>query len=99
MRRALVVVILVLGCSALFAAPAAAQRDPFQPPAGQGDTQEAPGGSAPQAEPAPAAPPATQSLANTGLETAPWLAIAYGLIAAGAGFVALDRLARPVPFK
>lgn len=99
MRRTFVVVALVLGSGLLLAAPAAAQRDPFQPAAGQGGAIEAPPGSGTQEEPAQVAPPPTDPLANTGAEIEPWLALAYGLIAAGAGAVTIGRVARPTPAK
>ena len=99
MHKALVVTLLVLGCLAFVAAPAAAQRDPFQAPSDQTGSVEAPPDTAPQADPAEVAPPPTDPLANTGLETQSWLALAYGLIAAGAGAIAIGRLARPAPTK
>ena len=99
MRRTLVVTLLVFGCGFLLATPAAAQRDPFQPAAGQGGSVEAPTGSAPGEDPAAFAPPPTDPLANTGVEIEQWLALAYALIACGAGAVMIARLARPTPAK
>lgn len=92
MRRAPCVVAL---CALILsvAAPASAQRDPFEPAieADSGGTAEQP---TTQVEPQPGEAPPPQPLAPTGAETRPWLALAYALIALGVGALAVVRITR-----
>ena len=87
-------------CLVLVATPALAQRDPFEPlidpnasTVGTGGTTTDPGTS----DPATTFEPVNGSevLANTGSDVSPWLAIAYSLIALGAGAVVIARMYQP----
>lgn len=85
----------------LFAAPAMAQtRDPFQPvidTSGGGATS----GEAPTTagEGEVVVPQDPGGLANTGVDTDPWLVIAYVLISVGAAVVVLSKTLAPTPIR
>ncbi|MGH2746673.1 MAG: hypothetical protein ACRDKB_01945 [Actinomycetota bacterium] len=96
MTRAIVAgVITILVVLAAASGAVAQQRDPFEPLVEPGAGGEAPAGeTGTQPGPQPAEPGADR-LADTGGETAPWLAVAYALAAIGAGAVVLSRTLRP----
>ncbi|MGH2819448.1 MAG: hypothetical protein ACRDJ5_02205 [Actinomycetota bacterium] len=94
----------------LAAAPALAQQDPFEPrdPGRGGDTeQEADPGAGEtgggdtdgtqQAQEAPDTGRTTEGLPETGADPKPWIVLAYGLIAIGAGLVTVARTLRVSP--
>ena len=98
MRRILAVVLLAVFCLSLAATPALAQgRDPFEPALDSGGQVEPGTENEPEAEPEgepetePEAEPQEGGMGNTGLETQPWLVLAYVLISVGAGSVFLGR--------
>ena len=94
--RALFVVLAAVFLTLGSIAPVQAQRDPFEPLVGEGSgaaEQEQPAAE----EPAPEIQPQTgPTVANTGADSTPWLALAYALIAIGVGLVLLARLTRPL---
>jgi hypothetical protein len=84
---------------ALMAAPAFAQRDPFDPLI---DPNAAPAvttgtTTTDTSTTTTTVPPnvGSDELANTGADVAPWMAIAYGLVAMGAGAVVIGRMYQP----
>ena len=103
MKKLIAVVLLLLLCMSITAAPAWAQRDPFDPALDSGEVEpgsEEPGTEEPQAEEPEEEPPAEPTdggLGNTGLETQPWLVLAYVLISVGAGAVVLGRVGSNQP--
>lgn len=97
MARLAALCAVVLALVVLAAAPALAQRDPFEPLVSQeGATTggaPAPDGGAPAPQPQPAGG-APEGLPATGSDVLGPLAAAYVLIALGAGSLAYRRLAR-----
>ena len=96
MRRLTALLPLIAAVLVMTAAPALAQRDPFEPAvvarpaatdvvAPQGDRIQ------PRLEP----PPASERLADTGIDPRSWLGLAYLLTTAGLGVTLVGRL-RPV---
>ena len=99
MRKSLAVTLLVLFSVFLLAAPAAAQRDPFEPQNGPGVVEPGPDAVEPGTEPGNTEPevqppPSDGGLGNTGMDLQPWLVLAYSLIAIGLGAVAVGRVLR-----
>jgi hypothetical protein len=102
MRKLPALLGIVLALSVVVAPAAAAQegvRDPFLPliaPPGQEDGTVAQPGDPTDptvsVEPAP-----TEPLPTTGSSPAPWLAIAYVLVAFGTGAIVLSRVLGPPP--
>jgi hypothetical protein len=98
MRRALSIAFLVVLASALLALPAAAQsqRDPFEPQGGPDVVEPGPDGGQPDDEPGTnepeAEPPPDGGLGNTGMDTQPWLVLAYTFVVMGIGAVAVGRV-------
>ena len=98
------IALLTLVAMAL-AGPAAAQKDPFHPlidpnAAGSGSVPSTDaGGSATGGSTTGQPPVGSDSLANTGMDVSPWLAIAYGLLAIGGGTLVLVRMYRPAPVR
>ncbi len=91
MRKGLVVTVTCLLLLGL-AAPAVAQRDPFQPAVGSGQGEGDTGTeSEPETAPGEAPPPADR-LADTGIDPQPWLVIAFALTAFGSAGLALARV-------
>ena len=93
MRRTVVTVALltiVLG----LAAPALAQRDPFEPPIDSGSSASEAEQPATQIQPQPDPAARPERLASTGADTGPWLALAYALVALGVGALAIARISR-----
>jgi hypothetical protein len=79
-------------------AASAQVRDPFEPlvvPGGAGGAVTVPEGEAAQ-PPAPAPDVSTDRLGDTGFDPAPYLVVAYGLLALGAGALFLSKTA-PAP--
>jgi hypothetical protein len=103
MRRVTVCLLVALTAVLAFAAPAAAQlRDPFDPLVTEGEgttegTTEGTGttGGGPVVQPQPA----TEVDANTGGDPSPFLVIAYGLLALGAGAVVISKTLGPQPAR
>jgi hypothetical protein len=103
MRKLIMIVTLVSACFALAAAPAAAQRDPFDPvidpnaattgTTGPIDTTGSTGTDPTQ--------PSVDSgvLSTTGSDPSPWLVVAYGLLVLGGTAVILARLHTPKPIR
>lgn len=98
-----VVGLLVMLCLGLAAAPALAQKDPFDPvidpnAASTGSTtgtiSTTPGDST-VVQPAVG----SEGLANTGADVTPWLAVAYGLVVLGGGVLVLARMYQPQPTR
>ena len=98
MKKLAVLVALAIASLVLIAAPAFAQRDPFDPvidpnavPVVTGATTTDP------TTTTTTVPPnvGSDELANTGADVAPWLAISYGLVAMGAGAVVISRMYQP----
>lgn len=95
MRKLLVVLSASAFVALAFAAPAAAQRDPFDPLIEEGGTTTGvSSGTGTGVAPAPAVPVSGDGLANTGADPSPWLALAYVLIGAGAAAVAMSGVLR-----
>ena len=98
MRR-LVIVLALAGLMLAPIAAAHAQRDPFAPAIDTGGVTtgtEQPGtGAEPQPQPAQVG---REVLADTGADIGPWFALAYALIAVGAGVLVAVRL-RQVPAR
>jgi hypothetical protein len=98
MKRFLLFV-CVIGILNALAVPALAQRDPFDPLVTQssGDTTTtAPDTSGSTNDSEPTDPAVDDSsLAATGSTPTPWFAIAYVLIAVGAGLVVMGRVGAP----
>jgi hypothetical protein len=96
MKR-LLLFVCVVGILNALAAPALAQRDPFDPLVTEntGDTTTAPesSGDTNDAETDPVVE--DSSLAATGSNSTAWFAIAYVLIAVGAGLVIMGRIGSP----
>lgn len=98
MKKLAALVALALASVLFMAAPAFAQRDPFDPVIDPNAPPVVTG-----AEPTGTTtttttlPPnvGSDQLANTGADVAPWLAIAYGLVAMGAGAVVIARMYQP----
>jgi hypothetical protein len=92
------VLLLALVCLALVAAPAAAQRDPFDPliDPDAGTTVGTTGGTGTVVTPSvPQQEVGSEGLANTGTNVEPWVAIAYGLVVIGGGILMIARLQEP----
>jgi hypothetical protein len=94
MRRLFAVVSVIAIVTLAFAAPAWAQRDPFDPLIEEGSGATVTTGTAPDVQPAPEAPVSGEGLANTGADISGWVALGYTLVAAGAGAVALTGVLR-----
>jgi hypothetical protein len=96
-RKLLLTVLVGVVLSMAFAAPAFALRDPFDPAidltptSGSGGTistgtsGQGGGGTTTVVQPGPSV--GSEGLANTGMNTEPWLLVAYGLIAVGGAAV------------
>ena len=98
MRKA-VLVLLILLCLVVAAGPTLAQeRDPFEPQGGSGVVEPENGETEPgTAEPGEEEPevepePSDGGLGNTGLDLQPWLVLAYVLVALGTGAVVVGRV-------
>ena len=102
--RKMLVLFSALFVVMLLAAPASAQRDPFDPvidttaegqaadgQAADGDAQQGDG----DAGTDPTGPPGADGVPNTGADPEPWLVAAYALIAFGAGALALSKTLSP----
>lgn len=102
MRKMTAIVTMATFCFVVMTAPALAQKDPFHPvidpdagtvvvtgsgTVGSGTTTELP----PDV--------GSDSLAPTGSDVSPWLAIAYTLILLGAGAIVIARMHRPEPIR
>lgn len=96
MRRRVMLMVAAFAVVVVAAAPAAAQRDPFDPLVTEGAASAGTGVTISDTS-APTEPVAVvevpEGLANTGMDTASFLAIAYVLIAAGGAAVILSRTA------
>ena len=98
------VLMVAMTCLVLMAAPALAQRDPFDPlidpnaatvdttSGGTTTTTDTTGGSS-VFRPTDG----SDELANTGSDVSPWMAIAYTLIVMGSGALVLARMYQPHP--
>jgi len=92
-------------CVLMGAAPAMAQRDPFDPvidpnaPTGTttGTTTTTTDGT--NGSPVFQPTDGSDVLANTGSDMSPWLAIAYSLILLGAGALVIARMQQPLPVR
>ena len=102
MRKMTIIVGLALVVLALMGAPALAQKDPFHP------VIDPDAGTTVVTDPATGGPVTTpelppdvgsDSLAQTGMDVSPWLAIAYTLILAGTGSIVIARMNRPQPIR
>ncbi len=95
MRRWTSAAVSALCCLVLVATPAWAQRDPFHPVidpnAGVVSTTDTTTGTSTTVTEVPSGV-GSDSLADTGADVAPWLAIAYTLILMGAGAIVIARL-------
>ena len=102
MRKMTMIAALTLLVLALMAAPAFAQKDPFHPviDPDAGTTVVTDPGTGGQVS-TPALPPnvGSDSLAETGMDVSPWVAIAYTLILMGAGALVIARMSRPEPVR
>ena len=99
MNRSLGTVMLALALLLVLSAPAAAQRDPFDPAIDTSVSTTSGGTSgAPTGENDPVTPPGRDAQAdafpNTGMDTQGWFAIAYVLLAAGAALIVFARTRR-----
>jgi hypothetical protein len=95
MRRVIAVAVLALVLVALVAAPAMAQRDPFEPLIDPNAPVGAPGDPAPGTDPEGAPPfQPTEQVPNTGANTTDWTAGAYILMVLGGALLMLGRLYR-----
>ena len=92
-RTAAAVLIALVGL-ALFAGPAAAQRDPFEPAIDESGV-EAPSTGEEGVEEPTEEQPGREPLADTGVDSTPWLALAYVLVGLGLGVVIVAKVARP----
>lgn len=99
MKKLTGLVALVLATLVLLAAPAFAQRDPFDPVIDPNAAPVVTTGTTTTdtSTTTTTVPPnvGSDALANTGGDVAPWLAIAYGLVAMGAGAVVIGRMYQP----
>jgi hypothetical protein len=99
MDRSLGTLLLALGLLLVLSAPAAAQRDPFDPVIDTSVSTTTGGtNGAPTGENDPVTPPGSGAQAdafpNTGMDTQGWLAISYVLSAAGAALIVFARTRR-----
>lgn len=95
MRKALAIAALALLGVGLLAAPALAQRDPFDPAIDVGTTPPPAGPVEPEpVEPEPEVQLPPDDLANTGFDTQPLLVLAYALVVTGLAAVAIGGVAR-----
>lgn len=100
MKKLAALTALALTTLVLLAAPAMAQRDPFDPVI---DPNAAPvvttgtttTGTTTTTTTTGSSNVGSDALANTGADVTPWLAIAYGLVAMGAGAIVIGRLYQP----
>lgn len=98
------VVLLVMTCLALLAAPALAQRDPFEPlidpnaPA-TGATGTTSGSTTTTGGTVFEPTDGSDVLADTGSDVSPWMAIAYSLIVLGAGALVIARMYQPIVLR
>jgi hypothetical protein len=97
-RKLLLTMLAGVMLSMVFAAPAFALRDPFNPSidltpstGGGGGTVVTPPTTGGNPQPASVG---SEGLANTGLNTEPWLVAAYGLIAVGGAAVYASKTLR-----
>lgn len=97
MRRFVTAFALVTVVVGLTAPVALAQRDPFEPAI---ETVDPGAGEAQPGSEATAAPATREerpeTLADTGAESGPWLALSYALVALGVAALALERIGRPL---
>lgn len=100
MRRSVALAFAAGVIVVIVAAPAMAQRDPFQPVIDTSGTTtttgEAPATVGEGEVPLPAQ---SETLANTGADTQAWFVAAYALISVGAAAVVLSRMLAPVPAR
>lgn len=104
MRRVTSVVLLVMTCLALMAAPALAQRDPFDPLIDPNAVNVGAGGATTGGDTTGGSTvfqptDGSDVLANTGSDVSPWMAVAYALIVTGAGAVVIARMHQPQPIR
>lgn len=102
MKKLILAVVLGVLVATVFAAPAFALRDPFDPtidltPASSdttgGGTTVVTNEEAPTTEPQVITNEnGSEALANTGAHTEPWVVLAYGLLAAGCAALALAKV-------
>lgn len=103
MRRTTAVLLVAMTCVLLGAAPAMAQRDPFDPvidpnaPTGATTGTTTTGGT--NGSPVFQPTDGSDVLANTGSDMSPWLAIGYSLILLGAGALVIARMQQPLPVR
>lgn len=98
MKKLAVPMVLALASLVLIAAPAFAQRDPFDPVIDPNAAPVVTGVTTTDTTTTTTTVPpnvGSDQLANTGADVAPWLAIAYGLVAMGAGAVVISRMYQP----
>lgn len=99
MPRAMLVAALVAVALACLAGPASAGKDPFKPVVTVGTTTTSTTTqTTTTTQPAvvvPAQDVTTESMPNTGSDSSTWLVLAYLLVVAGAGALALERTLRP----
>lgn len=97
MRKLLLMATLACALTIAAAAPAMAQRDPFEPlvDPNAGTTGTTTDSGTTGAEPDPFQENGSDGLPNTGGDPSPWLVIAYGLVALGAGALVLAKISRP----
>ena len=106
MRRMTVLALVVMTCIGVMAAPALAQRDPFDPVIDPNAPAVTTGGTTTTTttdttggsqvfQPTDG----SDALANTGSDVSPWMAIAYSLLVLGAGALALARMYQPRPAR
>lgn len=102
MRKMTITVGLALAVLALIASPALAQKDPFHPVIDpDAGTVVVTGSGTVSSDTTTELPPnvGSDSLAPTGMDVSPWLAVAYTLILVGTGSVVIARMSRPEPIR
>jgi hypothetical protein len=100
MRKLTMLVSLAFVVVTLLAAPALAQRDPFDPVIDPNPPTTTTDGTTSSGEGPVVQPvPGTDVMANTGSDPSPWLAIAYALVAVGAGAIVIAKLHQPAPIR
>lgn len=102
MKRTVLGAFLICLVSVALAAPAFAQRDPFDPVIDTSVTTTGgvPSGNGGEAPRGPSAPEVrTDVFPDTGASTSGWLAIAYVLLASGAALVVFAKTREPAPLR
>ena len=99
MRALISIVVATVAVVLVTAAPALAQKDPFDPLVTEADVTGGETTGATEEDDAGAVdqPAGRESLPNTGADTTSWLGVALALMAAGAGIVAAVRVLTTPP--